>query len=113
MSSDAGRHGRSTVGDAAQQRGWSPASTRPAPGEGRGMTALRAVTYVLVSLVSLVFLASVVYGAVQINRLSNALQQFADPFGASASVPLDEGSPIPGELATYCLEAPADPACGG
>lgn len=36
---------------------------------GRALTVLRATAYVLTSLASLVFLALVVYGAVQLNRL--------------------------------------------
>ena len=40
------------------------------------MTALRATAYVLTSLASLVFLALVVYGAVQLNRLQEAWPVF-------------------------------------
>jgi hypothetical protein len=115
MSSGAGRHGRGTVADAAEQQGWSP-SPRPAraSGDGRALTALRVVTYVLTSLASVLLIASAVYGAVQLNRLADALQGFGGgPSSASSTTsPLDEGVP-PQELSSYCLEAPADPACAG
>lgn len=59
-----------TVGDRA---GWGPTprSRRSYAGrpDGRALTVLRATAYVLTSLASLVFLALVVYGAVQLNRL--------------------------------------------
>lgn len=114
MSSGPGRHGRGTVADAAEQQGWSPSPrTAPAPGDGRALTALRVVTYVLASLASLLLIASVIYGVVQVNRLVDALQGFGGgPSSASSTTfPLDEG--VPPELGTYCLEAPDDPACAG
>jgi hypothetical protein len=113
MSSGPGRHGRGTVAEAAEQQGWSPSPrTAPASGDGRALTALRVVTYVLTSLASLLLIASVVYGAVQLNRLVDALQGFGGgPSATSSTSPLDEG--VPPELGTYCLEAPDDPACAG
>ena len=66
-----------TVGEQAARQGWAPPQ-RPAPrtspahtpprgqrpvrtGDGRALTALRVVTYVLASLASLAFLALLVY----------------------------------------------------
>jgi hypothetical protein len=68
-----------TVGEQAARQGWTsgspngrptPAHTPPRgqrpvatrPGDGRALTALRVVTYVLTSLASLLFIALVVYG---------------------------------------------------
>ncbi|GAA4686189.1 hypothetical protein GCM10023215_21990 [Pseudonocardia yuanmonensis] len=63
-----------TVGEQAARAGWAPAP-RPSPahtpprgqrlptaGDGRALTVLRIVTYVLTSLASLLFIALVVYG---------------------------------------------------
>ncbi|MCE3554752.1 hypothetical protein LWC33_25275 [Pseudonocardia sp. RS11V-5] len=63
-----------TVGEQAARAGWAPAA-RPAPahtppggqrlptaGDGRAVTVLRIVAYVLTSLASLLFIALVVYG---------------------------------------------------
>ncbi|MCX6463387.1 MAG: hypothetical protein NTW05_07325 [Pseudonocardiales bacterium] len=66
-----------TVGDRV---GWGPTPrsrrSYTGRGDGRAMTALRATAYVLASLASLVFLALVVYGAVQLNRLQEAWPVF-------------------------------------
>lgn len=50
------------------------------------MTKLRATAYVLTSLASLLFIALVVYGAVQVNRLSTAIEEWSttSPFGSVA-----------------------------
>ena len=50
----------------------------PAARESSGMTALRVVTYVLTSLASLLFIAVVVYGYVQVQQLRSSLE---DAFG--------------------------------
>ncbi|MCE0766617.1 hypothetical protein LWC35_27480 [Pseudonocardia kujensis] len=63
-----------TVGEQATRAGWAPAG-RPSPahtpprgqrlpaaGDGRALTVLRIVAYVLTSLASLLFIALVVYG---------------------------------------------------
>jgi hypothetical protein len=42
-------------------------------GDGRALTVLRTVTYVLASLASLLFIALVVYGAVLYSQLTAAL----------------------------------------
>lgn len=44
------------------------------------MTVLRATTYVLTSLASLLFILLVIYGAVKLNQLNDALSTL--PFGA-------------------------------
>jgi hypothetical protein len=86
----------------ADRSGWAPPRSRTGTtgGDGTAMTALRVTTYVLTSLASIVFLAMVVYGAVQLNRLQNAFQGVtggfgaaspAAPFDASPGIPPDEG----------------------
>jgi hypothetical protein len=77
-----------TVGEQAAQVGWAPAP-RPAPahtpprgqrpvrpGDGRALTVLRTVTYVLASLASLLFLALVVWGVVGYLQFSAAFPRF-------------------------------------
>lgn len=66
------QHSR-TAGHTTFDKTWTPA--RPAPAvvvparDGRGLTALRVITYVLVSLTCLVILAGVVVGAVLVQQL--------------------------------------------
>jgi hypothetical protein len=81
------------------------------------MTALRATAYVLTSLASLVFLTLVIYAAIQLASLANALEGLPG-FGSAEPVP----APVPAdgyigymltpeELSAYCPEVPDDPAC--
>lgn len=56
-----------------------PAQTRTKtiiipPRDGRAMTALRATAYVLTSLASLLFIAVVVYGVIQLAQARSALE---------------------------------------
>jgi len=74
-----------TVGEQAARAGWAPAPrTSPAhtpprgqrpvrTGDGRGLTVLRTVTYVLASVASLLFIAAVVYGVVLWFRVGEAV----------------------------------------
>lgn len=59
------------------------------PRDGRAVTALRVTAYVLTSLASLLFIAVVVYGAVQLDRAQAALEQL------STSIPSIEVPPAP------------------
>jgi hypothetical protein len=57
----------------------APAQTRTKtiiipPRDGRAMTVLRATAYVLTSLASLLFIAVVVYGVIQLGRAQSALE---------------------------------------
>ncbi len=62
----------------AQHRLVPVAATAPATTEGStAMTVLRATTYVLTSIASLLFILLVIYAAVKLNQLSEML-----PFGA-------------------------------
>lgn len=47
------------------------------PRDGRAMTILRATAYVLTSLASLLFIAVVVYGAIQLGRVQGALEDLS------------------------------------
>jgi hypothetical protein len=66
----------------------------PVPRDSGAILALRVVTYVLTSLASLLFIALVVYGYVQLQQLRTA---FEDAFGGlatpSVSVPQFPGQP--------------------
>lgn len=58
------------------------------PRDGTAMTALRVTAYVLTSLASLLFIAVVIYGYVQIGRAQAALEQLGTgvpSFGAPAT----------------------------
>jgi len=86
---------------------------------------LRVIAYVLTSLASLLFIAVVIYGAVQLNRLGTALEQFGGGFPGLGSGAVDSApsypvpdadgyigySLSPDELSAYCPEVPDDPAC--
>lgn len=81
----------SLVGERGEQPGWGPAAARarrPSSGrrpggrhpvarhaDGRALTVLRTIAYVLTSLASLVFLALVVYAALSLPRLQEMLGQ--------------------------------------
>ncbi|GAA1834039.1 hypothetical protein GCM10009836_10220 [Pseudonocardia ailaonensis] len=86
-----------TVGEQAARAGWTPAP-RPSPahtpprgqqipraaraartGDGRALTVLRTVTYVLVSLASLLFILLVVYGGIEFYRLSTEFPRLLTP----------------------------------
>ncbi|MCW2720189.1 hypothetical protein [Pseudonocardia sp.] len=69
-------------------RSYSSADRR----DGKALTALRVVTYVLVSLASLVFIASAVYAGVAVYRLHGAVGQFT-----SAVVGVGSAPPLVGE----------------
>lgn len=63
-----------------------PAQTRTKtiiipPRDGRAMTVLRATAYVLTSLASLLFIAVVVYGVIQLGRAQSALEDLYGGIG--------------------------------
>lgn len=127
MSIESERHGPGTV-EARQGTGWdeggrASARVRPA-GDGMAMKVLRVSAYVLTSLASVLFIAVVVHGAVQLNRLGAAVEQFSSSFPASgpsssSTVPPDMSAEdgyigytlTPDELDAYCPEVPDDPTC--
>lgn len=51
------------------------------PRDGRAMTVLRATAYVLTSLASLLFIAVVVYGVIQLGRAQSALEELSGGIG--------------------------------
>lgn len=53
--------------------------------DGRGMATLRVITYILASLASLLFIALVIYGYLQLRNLQAALEGFT---GSFPSIPL-------------------------
>lgn len=72
-----------------------PAQTRTRtviipPRDGTAMTALRITAYVLTSLASLLFIAVVIYGYVQLGRAQSALEQLGTGF------PSVEAPAVPG-----------------
>jgi hypothetical protein len=93
-----------TYASSADRSEWG--QPRPRTGaagrDGMAMTALRVTTYVLTSLASVVFLALVVYGGVQLNRLQSSWTEFTSGLGASPMVPfdtapgMDYGDPLEG-----------------
>lgn len=103
----------------ADDRWGRSARTYRAPaGDGRGLTALRIVTYVLTSVAAVLFIALVVYGAVLFARFQQAVQEFGDVMGGlgatpPASVTEPGAGPLfdPAELDRFCAVLPADPAC--
>ncbi|MBW0105144.1 hypothetical protein [Pseudonocardia sp. KRD291] len=106
---DAGQPRPTHVRDLVQP---GPSQARSAPAlvttvvarDSGAMTALRVVTYVLVSLASLVFLAFVVYGGVKYMQLRDAFS--TSPFGSlTSSSSSDTGVPA------ICVTDPANPAC--
>lgn len=56
------------------------------PRDGRAMTALRATAYVLTSLASLLFIAVVIYGVIQLGRAQSALE---DLYGGTPTPSFD------------------------
>lgn len=65
------QHSRTAPRSASDQT-WTPARAFPAigpRGDGRALTVLRVVTYVLASLTCLAVLAAVVWGAVVVQQL--------------------------------------------
>jgi hypothetical protein len=96
-----------------QQR---PAHAAPAPAEqsaggSNAMTVLRATTYVLTSIASLLFILLVIYGAVKVNQLSNALS--SSPFGSGFSNSSYETSPNAGTRPAICDTDPTNAVCYG
>jgi hypothetical protein len=72
---------RTPAAPQAQHRLVPVAAATPASTEGStAMTVLRATAYVLTSLASLLFILLVIYGAVKLNQLNDALSTL--PFGA-------------------------------
>ncbi|MFC5947127.1 hypothetical protein ACFQH9_02395 [Pseudonocardia lutea] len=82
-----------TVGEQAARAGWasaprpSPAHTPPrgqrlpTRGDGRALTVLRIVAYVLTSLASLLFIALVVYGYLLVQDAVNSFPRIFPPGG--------------------------------
>lgn len=64
------------------------------PRDGRTVTALRVTAYVLTSLASLLFIAVVVYGVVQLNRAQAALEQLSTSV-PSFELPATPDVPLP------------------
>lgn len=62
--------------------------------DARGMVALRAITYVLVSLASIVFLLLATFGYVKYRQAQTALEQLGSLFGSSSSA-------VPGLAPTF------------
>ncbi|MDN5914459.1 MAG: hypothetical protein L0I76_05020 [Pseudonocardia sp.] len=85
----------------------APATTVVARDSG-AMTALRVITYVLVSLASLVFLAFVVYGGIKYMQLRDAFS--TSPFGSLTG---SSASPNAGTRPAICDTDPAAPVCVG
>jgi hypothetical protein len=82
-----------TVGEQAARAGWMPAA-RPSPahtpprgqrlpraGDGRALTVLRVVTYVLTSLASLLLIALVVYGYLVVHHAVETFPRILAPGG--------------------------------
>jgi hypothetical protein len=82
-----------TVGEQAARAGWAPAG-RPSPahtpprgqrlpsaGDGRALTVLRIVAYVLTSLASLLFIALVVYGYLLVQDAAETFPRIFTPGG--------------------------------
>lgn len=93
-----------------------PAHAAPAPARRSGadssaMTVLRTTTYVLTSIAALLFILLVIYGAVKVNQLQNALS--SSPFGSGLSSSSYEGSPNAGTRPAICDTDPANPVCYG
>ncbi|MET0190871.1 MAG: hypothetical protein ABW212_17855 [Pseudonocardia sediminis] len=95
-------HVRDLVEPRAARSAPAPATTVVARDSG-AMTALRVVTYVLVSLASLVFLALVVYGGITYVQLRDTLSN--SPFGSLSSSSSGPGTPA------ICVTDPTSEAC--
>lgn len=104
----------------AEQRWERSASTHPTPGrEGRALTTLRAVAYVLTSVASALFIALVVYGAILFSQFRQAVQDFGDVMGDLGSTPpasvtepgFGSGTPFDPTDPAFCTVVPDDPAC--
>lgn len=104
-------HVRDVVGPRGAEASARAPQARPASApavvarDPRALTALRVITYLLVSLASLVFLAAVVYGGIRYLALRDAfsLPSFGTSIGSSAP---DAGSAV-------CELDPTNPACRG
>jgi hypothetical protein len=101
---------QSTLPPYAQQRAVpAPAAHRAATDRGP-VAVLRVVTYVLTSIASLLFILLVIYGAVKVTQLQNALS--SSPFGSGLSSSSYE-SPNAGTRPAICDTDPANAACYG
>lgn len=65
------------------------------PRDGRAMTILRATAYVLTSLASLLFIAVVIYGVIQLGRAQSALEELGTSI-PSVELPPTADVPLPG-----------------
>ncbi|MEU7815898.1 hypothetical protein [Pseudonocardia sp. NPDC049154] len=82
-----------TVGEQAARAGWAPAPRQspahtpprgqrlPGTGDGRALTVLRIVAYVLTSLASLLFIALVVYGYLLVQDAAETFPRLFTPGG--------------------------------
>lgn len=103
----------------AQQRAAPPmprhASPAPVPtaqpvaGDRTWMTVLRATAYVLTSIASLLFIGLVIYAAVTVNQIGDALS--GSPFGSTYSS--SSYDPDAGTRPAICDTDPSDTACYG
>ena len=89
----------------------APAPAEQTAGGSNAMTVLRAITYVLTSIASLLFILLVIYGAVKVNQLSNALS--SSPFGSGFSSSSYETSPNAGTRPAICDTDPTNSVCYG
>lgn len=105
------RHGRVPGPAPVPMSAFAPqaAPPAPAPRDSSAMTALRIIAYVLTSLASLLFIALVVYGAIKVNQLQDALQN--SPFGTLGSS--SNSSPNLGTRPAICATDPTNPVCYG
>lgn len=79
-------------------------------GDGRAMTALRVVTYVLASLASLAALCVVIYAGIKWWQISDALESLGE-VGSDYPTFSETDAPDTGEFLTYCDAYPEDPTC--
>ncbi|RZT88737.1 hypothetical protein EV383_5682 [Pseudonocardia sediminis] len=96
-------HVRDLVGPRAARSAPAAPATTVVVRDSGAMTALRVVTYVLVSLASLVFLAFVVYGGIRYVQLRDTLS--TSPFGSLSSSSPGSGTPA------ICVTDPTSEAC--
>ena len=112
----------STVAQQQRPAGPPPVQQRPAHaapaapaeqavGGSNAMTVLRVTTYVLTSIASLLFILLVIYGAVKVNQLSNALS--SSPLGSGFSSSSYETSPNAGTRPAICDTDPTNAVCYG
>lgn len=104
----------------ADERWARSATTSRAPGrDGRALTALRVVAYLLTSVASALFIALVVYGAILFSQFQQAVQEFSDVMGDLGSTPpasvtepgFGSGPLFDPTDPAFCTVVPDDPAC--